>query len=192
MLPRAVDASIRVRQRGHGCKGETVTVMQSFELQVYKGGKWEFDSYFDDRETALFEATRLHEYNRYNGIRVLEEIFRDNSDTSDCTVIFSRLRKVENQGGGGAGAPRTQAARETNRMAARETNKSGQEQKGGSGKSSKTKSRKTGKARPAAKSRQSSKSKSNASLKMLLIMAAIILIIGVGAMVGLRYMASSL
>ncbi len=167
--------------------------MQSFELQVYKGGKWEFDSYFDDRETALFEATRLHEYNRYNGIRVLEEVFRDNSDTSDCSVIFSRLRKIENKGGG-VGDPRTQASREAHRKTVREGSKSGQEQKGGSRKSSKTKSsktksRKTGKAGSAAKSRRSSGSKSNASLKMLLIMAVVILVVGVGAMVGLRFMA---
>lgn len=84
--------------------GETVTVMQSFELQVYKAGKWEFDSYFDDRETALFEASRLHDNDRYNGIRVLEEVFRDDSDTSDCSVIFSRLKKFENEVGAGAGA----------------------------------------------------------------------------------------
>lgn len=187
MLPRAVGASIRVRRRGHGCEGETVTVMQSFELQVYKGGKWEFDSYFDDRETALFEATRLHDYNRYNGIRVLEEIFRDDSDTSDCTVIFSRLRKIENQGGGGNS--RTRAPREANRTSVRKATQPGQEQKTKSRTSSKTKSRKKGKTRSAGKSRRSSGSKSPTSLNKLTVMAVVILIIGVGTMVGLRYVA---
>ncbi|MEE8334687.1 MAG: hypothetical protein V3R85_12645 [Alphaproteobacteria bacterium] len=164
--------------------GKLVTVMQSFELQVYKASKWEFDSYFDDRDTALFEATRLHESDRYNGIRVLEEVFREGSDTSDCSVIYSRLKKMTEEVD-----PRLQAAKEVTRMVARESNKSTREQKGGASKSQKNKSRKKTKAGSTRKSGGSSGSKSHRSLYTLMIMATIILVIGVGAMVGLRYMA---
>jgi len=153
-------------------------VMQSFELQVYKRGKWEFDSYFDDREIALFEAERLHEYNRYSGIRVLEEQYHENSDTSDCTVIFSRLKKIENNSDS-----RTQATREGHHISAREAAKPVRRRK--------VKSRNSaGKGK--ARTRKSARSKSPASVYKLMAMAMLILIAGVGALVGLRYLAFSM
>jgi len=67
--------------------------MHSFELQVYKRGKWEFDSYFNDRDTALDEAHRMVDTTRHGGIRVLADKFDDNSGETACDVIFSRMLK---------------------------------------------------------------------------------------------------
>jgi len=152
--------------------------MLSFELQVYKSGKWEFDSYFNDSEIALFEAERLHESDRYDGIRVLKEEYREDSETSSFSVIFSRLRKVE------TADPRTRATREAYRMAVHEATKSERRQKRENRSSN---GGRKGKARAAAKSRQSGGQGSHASLRTLTIMAVLIVLFGVGAMIALRY-----
>jgi len=161
--------------------------MQSFELQVYKSGKWEFDSYFDDRETALFEAERLHDSDRYHGIRVLEEQFRDDSATSECSVIFSRVKKVEANDD-----PRTRASREAYRMAVREITRPDRARNAGTQGARKAGSRKSGKARAASSSGRSGGAQGQTSLRTVTVMAVIILILGVGAMIALRYMESSL
>lgn len=161
--------------------------MQSFELQVYKGGKWEFDSYFDDRETALFEAERLHDSDRYHGIRVLEEQFTEDSATSRCSVIFSRLRKLE-----ASDDPRTRASREAYRVAVREIAKNDRNHKTAARSARGAKSRKKAKANPAAKSGKPSGKQSHTSLYKLMIMTVLIVILGVSAMIGLRYMAGTL
>ena len=67
--------------------------MQSFELQVYKRGKWEFDSYFNDRDTALDEASRMVDTTRHGGVRVLADKYNEKSNESACDVIFSRMLK---------------------------------------------------------------------------------------------------
>lgn len=190
MIARLARAGVSKRRQGdHGClKGETVTAMLSFELQVYKAGKWEFDSYFDDRETALFEAERLHDSERYNGIRLVEEQFVDGSELSECSVIFSRIRKPDP-----GDDPRLQASREVFRVAVRTATKPERDEKATARKArGKNKSSKKGKARTATKSRASSGSKKSTSLNKLTIMAVLIAIIGVGAMLGLRFMAGSL
>ena len=158
--------------------------MQSFELQVYKGGKWEFDSYFDDRETALFEAERLHDSDRYHGIRILEELFRDDSATSECSVIFSRLRKAE-----APDDPRAQASREAYRMAVRQITKPDRQKKSGTRNSQRNRKNKS---RSAAASRKSAGPQSQTSLTTLLILSVLIVIVGVGAMIALRYMEGNL
>ena len=33
--------------------------MRSYEIQIFKGGKWEFDSHFDDRDSAMSDADQL-------------------------------------------------------------------------------------------------------------------------------------
>lgn len=71
-----------------------MVAMQSFELQVYKRGKWEFDSYFNDRDTALDEAHRMADTTRHGGVRVLADKYDENSNESACDVIFSRMLKT--------------------------------------------------------------------------------------------------
>lgn len=68
--------------------------MQAYEIQVYHNGRWEFDSYFNDRDLVLSEAERMGVSGRYAGVRVLEESYNDETNKSDCKVIFSRLSKM--------------------------------------------------------------------------------------------------
>jgi hypothetical protein len=68
--------------------------MQAYEIQVYQNGRWEFDSYFNDRDLVLSEAERIGVSGRYSGVRVLEETYNDDTNRSDCKVIFSRLAKT--------------------------------------------------------------------------------------------------
>jgi hypothetical protein len=68
--------------------------MQAYEIQVYQNGRWEFDSYFNDRDLVLSEAERIGFSGRYSGVRVLEETYHDETNKADCKVIFSRLSKI--------------------------------------------------------------------------------------------------
>jgi len=86
--------------------------MSAYELQVYQNGGWQFDSYFDNRELVLSEAERLDAAKRYLGVRVLEEIYNEEKQSSSYKTIFSRLRRNEEVGGGkgrSASASRTSA-----------------------------------------------------------------------------------
>lgn len=65
----------------------------AFELQIYQNGQWQFDSYFDDRETVISEAERMNSTGRYAGVRILEESYKPNSNTCKYHVIYSRLGK---------------------------------------------------------------------------------------------------
>lgn len=67
--------------------------MSTFELQVYKSGTWNVDSYFDDREIALSEAERLNGSGKYAGIRIMQEDYDDRSNKSNCRVVFSKRRQ---------------------------------------------------------------------------------------------------
>jgi len=79
---------------GYSPIGDRPQGMQAFEIQVYHNGRWEFDSYFNDRDLVLSEAERIGVSGRYSGVRVLEETFNDDTNRADCKVIFSRLAKT--------------------------------------------------------------------------------------------------
>lgn len=72
---------------------------QAYEIQVYQNGRWEFDSYFNDRDLVLSEAERIGFAGRYSGVRVLEETYNDETNKADCKVIFSRLSKMAGPNG---------------------------------------------------------------------------------------------
>jgi hypothetical protein len=65
----------------------------AFELQIYQNGQWQFDSYFDDKDTVVSEAERMNASGRYSGVRVLEETYKEGSNACEYHVIFSRLGK---------------------------------------------------------------------------------------------------
>lgn len=75
-------------------------------------------------------------------------------------------------------------------MAVREVTKPDREHKGAARKSRKSKTRKKANARAGNKSRRSSGSGSHTSLNTLMIMAVVLLVVGIGSMVALRYMAA--
>jgi hypothetical protein len=62
--------------------------MKSFELQIYQGGEWKINSIFDDRGLVLHEARKADEGKRYTGVRVVEEIFNEDSNSATTRIIF--------------------------------------------------------------------------------------------------------
>ena len=80
--------------------------MNTYELQVYQNGSWQFDSYYDDRDLVLSEAERIDAAGRYLGVRVLVEKFNEERQSSSFSTIFSRLKKNDLIGG-----PQSQGAR---------------------------------------------------------------------------------
>lgn len=69
--------------------------MSAFELQIYKAGKWEIDSYYDDRELALSEAERMDVTGRHGGVRVVEENYDESTNTSSYQVVFTKIKKLD-------------------------------------------------------------------------------------------------
>lgn len=67
--------------------------MSTYELQVYKTGIWNVDSYFDDRDLALSEADKLDLSGKHLGVRILQEDYDEGSNISSCRVIFSKMRQ---------------------------------------------------------------------------------------------------
>ncbi len=72
--------------------------MRSYEIQIFKGGKWEFDSYFDDRDSAMSDADQLAADVRIQGVRVLKENYDQDTNVATCDVIFTRMRKKNGPG----------------------------------------------------------------------------------------------
>jgi hypothetical protein len=66
--------------------------MRSYEIQLLKGGIWEVDSYFDDRDSAMSDADQLAADLRVQGVRVLEEKYDKESNIATCDVIYTRKR----------------------------------------------------------------------------------------------------
>ncbi len=73
--------------------------MNTYELQVYQNGSWQFDSYYDNKDLVLSEAERINAAGRYLGVRVLEESFDEERQTSTYSTVFSRLKKNDEIGG---------------------------------------------------------------------------------------------
>ncbi len=61
--------------------------MDTYELQVYQNGGWQFDSYYDDRDLVLSEAERIDAAGRYLGVRVREERFNEERESSSYKTI---------------------------------------------------------------------------------------------------------
>lgn len=68
--------------------------MKAFEIHTFQGGKWKIDSVFDDRDLAMFEAQRMDESGRYSGVRVIEEIFVEQTQQTKTRTIY-RGSKIE-------------------------------------------------------------------------------------------------
>lgn len=143
--------------------------MSTFELQVYKTGIWNVDSYFDDRDLALSEAEKLDETRRHAGVRILQEDYDEGANISSCRVIFSKMRQSNDADSWRAQAKQAPAARP-----------------GGS-----VRGPVAGKSR-ARGNRQSTAKKSKSSLYLLLGIGLIVLIAGAAAMIGLQEIAKFL
>jgi len=67
--------------------------MRSYEIQLLKGGKWEVDSYFDDRDSAVSDADQLAANLQVQGVRVLEEKYDIESNIATCDVTYSKAQQ---------------------------------------------------------------------------------------------------
>lgn len=68
--------------------------MRAYEIHTFAGGKWKIDSVFDDRDLAIFEATRMEESGRHAGVRVIEEEFDEATQKTKIRTIY-RGSKLE-------------------------------------------------------------------------------------------------
>ena len=139
--------------------------MDTFELQVYQNGGWQFDSYYDSRDLVLSEAKRVDEAGRYLGVRVLEERFNEERQSSSYATIFSRLKKNDEFGGSPSQGPRAATV---------EAAASGAVEK----KSGRT--------------RKSKKKKKGGNVTWLLMGGIIMVVIGIGMILALREYAGSI
>lgn len=71
-----------------------MTNFVSYEIHTYRGGQWKIDSVYDDREIAMYEAQRLQNQGRAAGIRVVEEKYNSDSGKIVNRTIF-RAAKVD-------------------------------------------------------------------------------------------------
>jgi hypothetical protein len=62
--------------------------MRAFEIHTYQGGRWRIDSIFDDRDLAVFEAERMDVSGRYPGVRVVEEVYDEASNTTTSRTVY--------------------------------------------------------------------------------------------------------
>jgi hypothetical protein len=69
-------------------------VIQAYEIQTCQGGVWQVDPVFDDEELAVFEARSLHERGRYVGVRVVLDIYNEETDQVPVWTIL-KLSKAD-------------------------------------------------------------------------------------------------
>lgn len=62
--------------------------MRAYEIHTFGGGKWKIDSVFDDRDLALFEASRMEQSGRHAGVRVVEEEFDETTQRTRIRTIY--------------------------------------------------------------------------------------------------------
>lgn len=67
-------------------------MMRAFEIHIYQGGRWNIDSIFDDRSLAMHEAQRMDQSGRYLGVRVVEEVFNEDTEESSSRTIYRGSR----------------------------------------------------------------------------------------------------
>lgn len=68
------------------------SILRAFEIHTYQGGRWKIDSVFDDRDLAVFEAERMDISGRYPGVRVVEEVFDEASNTTTSRTVFRGVK----------------------------------------------------------------------------------------------------
>jgi hypothetical protein len=85
-------------------------VLTAFEIQVLNDGDWKIDSIFDDEETARFEAGRVFGRGGYDGVRVVQEIYNETTNTT-------AVRTVAEMGAGAAARGKAPKASDAARAA---------------------------------------------------------------------------
>ena len=65
-----------------------------FEVLTFKNGEWQTDTHYSDREEALEEARNLYGQGHLDGVKVIGEIYDDQTGTSKEQTIFDTTKKV--------------------------------------------------------------------------------------------------
>ena len=60
----------------------------SFEVDTYQNERWVLECVVDDKNMALSTAKRLYDSQRYSAVRVVQETYDENSNSSRERVIF--------------------------------------------------------------------------------------------------------
>ncbi len=67
----------------------------SYELLSFRGGNWVIESVYDLKDVALQEARRLLEGRHQTGVKVIEETYDADTDTTRARIVFSRQKGEE-------------------------------------------------------------------------------------------------
>ncbi len=60
----------------------------SFEVDTYQNNRWVLECVLDDKDMALSTAKRLYDSKRFSAVRVVQETYDENSNSSRERVIF--------------------------------------------------------------------------------------------------------
>ncbi len=72
------------------------SIMNSFEIQIFRDGAWKTDSIYDDRELAEIEAHRMEASTRIGSLRIVEESYDLKTKTMSLRTIY-RDRQFQEQ-----------------------------------------------------------------------------------------------
>ncbi len=65
-----------------------------FEVHTLKGGTWMIDSTYPDREAAIDVAKSLHGEKRFEGVKVVKDMFDPKTNASKEIVIYDTSKPV--------------------------------------------------------------------------------------------------
>ena len=83
-----------------------------FEVLSTRGDSWTIESVYDDRDVALYEARSLRENRHLKAVKVIQEIYDDETDRTISRTIFNEAR------GAAKGKPKLETEKETEDAAA--------------------------------------------------------------------------
>lgn len=67
-------------------------MMVVYEIHTLHDGGWKIDSVFDDKDLAVYEASRLERSPRHPTVRVIEETFDAATDKKSTRTIYRTVR----------------------------------------------------------------------------------------------------
>ncbi len=93
--------------------------MRSIEIQRQEMNKWVHHAYYDDTNYALSEAERMVSDGKYQGVRVMEDVFTESSAKAKSKYLFVSTAKTRGEVGqdpfAGAGPEREAEAPSSSR-----------------------------------------------------------------------------
>jgi hypothetical protein len=74
--------------------GNNAPMATLFEVHTLKGGKWMVDSTYPDRESAIEVAKSLHGEKRFEGVKVIKDMFDPKTNASKEIVIYDTSKPL--------------------------------------------------------------------------------------------------